>query len=269
MPRQKQGPTTRRRERRLRGGSTRDSEPVYPEARGSLCARIGARGVSAAVGFWRGACAGATKPGSGASPRLAVRIRMGSLGDKRQSRRDQDNNQNGSRDVEWIKKWLIGATLAAGSFGGAPVLAPSPANDIVRDRQPYPRHDFSARSRLDGAPLIELDIIVARQGSGRKPRPDFWAFQGFDDGRRIIDLPRTVLIIVEAIHDPGNAHMGRYCLGIGDGLFVGMADLSGGRFVCPLNKIPDLASAKIEIRPMLSKALSRCDFVEPAVLLSS
>ena len=31
--------------------ATRDSEPVYPEARGSLCARIGAWGVSAAVFF--------------------------------------------------------------------------------------------------------------------------------------------------------------------------------------------------------------------------
>jgi len=46
-------------------------------------------------------------------------------------------------------------------LGGALVLAPSPANDSVGDRQPDPRHD-SARSGLYGAPLIEFDLIVLR-----------------------------------------------------------------------------------------------------------
>jgi hypothetical protein len=154
---------------------------------------------------------------------------------------------------KWVTEGLIRGDSAAGLFRGAFVLAPSPANDSVRDRQPDSRHDFSARSRLDGALLIELDIIVARQGSGRKPRPDLCAFQAFDNGRRIIDLPRTALIIVEAVHDPGNAHTGRYCLGIGDGLFVGhgrfylMAE--SGDSAAARTRLTELSSGRLRTEP--------------------
>jgi hypothetical protein len=42
-----------------------------------------------------------------------------------------------------------------------------------------------------------------------------------NDGRRIVDLARIVLAVVEAVDDPGTANIGRYFLGIGDGFFVG------------------------------------------------
>ena len=70
-------------------------------------------------------------------------------------------------------------------------------------------------------PLIELDLIVIRHDSDRKPRPDLCAVLGLNDGRRIVDLARIVLAVVEAVDDPGTANIGRYFLGIGDGFFVG------------------------------------------------
>jgi len=68
---------------------------------------------------------------------------------------------------------------------------------------------------------IELDLIVLRWGSDRKPCPDLCAVLGFDDGRRIIDLAQIVPIIVEAIHDPGDANIVGDALGIDDETFIG------------------------------------------------
>jgi len=113
------------------------------------------------------------------------------------------------------------ARVNRGQLGGRFVWGgPLTQKVFDRDRQPNPRHD-AARRCLHGAPLIEFDLIVMRQGSDRKPRPYLCAIQGWDDDRRTIDLARIVLVTVEAIHDPGAANVGRYFLWIGDGFFVG------------------------------------------------
>jgi hypothetical protein len=60
----------------------------------------------------------------------------------------------------------------------------------------------------------------------------------YTDGRRIVDLARIVLAVVEAVDDPGTANIGRYFLGIGDGSSSGKGDFIrddtvrlGGRFL--------------------------------------
>jgi hypothetical protein len=61
------------------------------------------------------------------------------------------------------------------------------ATVLVVDRKPYPRYD-PARSRLDGARLVELDCADFERSFRRSPCPHSRAAGALDDPRRIVEF---------------------------------------------------------------------------------